>query len=129
VRWLRREVARAARGRAQRLWELALAASGIHPSGTDLYQHFGPRPLTYRFDFIKKTPEYLAVCEKALHTYDEKALKKAMQDIVRKASEDAMIIPVLRSAQPNVMQPYVHTNYPKRHVIQWNAWEDWMGKH
>lgn len=109
--------------------DLALAASGIHPSGTDLYQHFGPRPLTYRFDFIKKTPEYLAVCEKALHTYDEKPLKKAMQEIVRKAAEDAMVIPVLRSAQPNVMQPYVHTNYPKRHVIQWNVWEDWMGKH
>lgn len=109
--------------------DLALAASGIHPSGTDLYQHFGPRPLTYRFDFIKKTPEYLAVCDKALHTYEDKAMKKAMQDIVRKASEDAMVIPVFRSAQPHVMQPYVHTNYPKRHVIQWNAWEDWMEKH
>jgi ABC-type transport system substrate-binding protein len=109
--------------------ELALAASGIHPSGTDLYQHFGPRPLTYRFDYIKKTPEYLAACDKALHTYEEKAMKRAMQEIVRKASEDAMIIPVFRSAQPNVMQPYVHTDYPKRHVIQWNVWEDWMGKH
>lgn len=111
-------------------WEdLVLAQSGIHPSGTDLFQHFGPRPLTYRFDFIKKTPEYLAVCDKALSTYEPKAMKKAFQDIVRKASEDAMVIPVFRSAQATVMQPYVHTDYPKTHVIQWNAWEDWMGKH
>jgi peptide/nickel transport system substrate-binding protein len=109
--------------------ELALAASGIHPSGTDLYQHFGPRPLTYRFDYIKKTPEYLAACDKALHTYEEKAMKRAMQEIVKKASEDVMVIPVFRSAQPFVVQPWLHTEYPKRHVIQWNAWEDWMAKH
>ena len=109
--------------------ELIFAASGIHPSGTDLYQHWGPRPATYRFDYIKKTPEYLALCEKALHTYEEKALKKAMQDAVRKASEDSMVIPVYRSAQPYVMQPYVHMEWPKIHVIQWNTWEDWMAKH
>lgn len=104
--------------------ELALAASGIHPSGTDIFQHFGPRAVTYRFDFIKKSPEYLAICNKALHTYDEKASKKAMQEIVRRASEDAMVIPIYRSAQANVMQPYVHTSYPKRHVVQWSAGED-----
>jgi ABC-type transport system substrate-binding protein len=109
--------------------ELAFSASGIHPSGTDLYQHWGPRPATYRFDYIKKTPEYLATCDKALHTYEEKAMKKAMQDIVVKASEDCMLIPVYRSAQPYVMQPYVHTNWPKIHQIQWSTWEDWMEKH
>jgi peptide/nickel transport system substrate-binding protein len=109
--------------------ELALAASGIHPSGTDLYQHWGPRPATYRFDYIKKSPEYLALCEKALHTYEEKALKKAMQDVVKKASEDSMIIPVYRSSQPYVLQPYVHTGWPKIHQIQWSSWEDWMEKH
>jgi ABC-type transport system substrate-binding protein len=109
--------------------ELAFAASGIHPSGTDLYQHWGPRPATYRFDFIKKTPEYLAACDKALHTYEERAMKKAMQDAVRKASEDCMVIPVYRSAQPYVMQQHVHTDWPKIHQIQWNTWEDWMEKH
>lgn len=109
--------------------ELAFAASGIHPSGTDLYQHWGPRPLTYRFEFIKKSPEYLALCEKALHTYEEKAMKKAMQDVVRKASEDSMVIPVYRAAQPHVLQPYVHTEWPKIHQIQWSTWEDWMAKH
>jgi peptide/nickel transport system substrate-binding protein len=109
--------------------DLALAGSGIHPSGTDIFQHFGPRPLTYRFDYIKKTPEYLSICDKALHTYDDKAVRKAMQDIVRKASEDAMVIPVFRSAQANVMQPYVHTEYAKRNLVQWSAWEDWMSKH
>jgi peptide/nickel transport system substrate-binding protein len=109
--------------------DLIFAASGIHPSGTDLYQHWGPRPATYRYDFIKKTPEYLAACEKALHTYEERALKKAMQDAVRKASVDSMVIPVFRSAQPYVMQPYVHTEWPKIHQIQWSSWEDWMAKH
>jgi ABC-type transport system substrate-binding protein len=109
--------------------DLALAGSGIHPSGTDIYQHFGPRPLTYRHDFIKKTPEYLAICDRALHTYEDKALKKAMQDIVRRASEDAMVIPVFRLAQANVMQPYVHTEYAKINLVQWNVWEDWMGGH
>jgi ABC-type transport system substrate-binding protein len=109
--------------------DLALAGSGIHPSGTDIYQHFGPRPLTYRHDYIKKTPEYLAICDKALHTYEDKALKKAMQDIVRKASEDVMVIPVFRSAQANVMQPYVHTDYAKINLVQWSVWEDWMGRH
>jgi len=109
--------------------ELAFGASGIHPSGTDLYQHWGPRPATYRFDFIKKTPEYLAACDKALHTYEEQAMKKAMQDAVRKASEDSVVIPVYRSAQPYVMQPHVHTDWPKIHQIQWKTWEDWMEKH
>ncbi len=109
--------------------ELALAANGIHPSGTGLYQHWGPRPATYRFDYIKKTPEYLALCEKALHTYEPAALKKAMQDAVRKASEDSMIIPVFRNAQPYVLQPWVHTNWPKIHQIQWSSWEDWMARH
>jgi len=111
-------------------WEdLVLAASGIHPSGTDLFQHWGPKPLTYRFGFIKKTPQYLAACERALHTYDEQGLRRAMQEIVRKASEDAMVIPLFRSAQAVIMQPYVYTEYPKIHVIQWNVWEDWMERH
>jgi peptide/nickel transport system substrate-binding protein len=109
--------------------ELAFAANGIHPSGTGLYQHWGPRPATFRYDYIKKTPEYLALCEKALHTYEDKAMKKAMQDAVRKASEDSMIIPVYRSAQPYVLQQYVHSNWPKIHQIQWSSWEDWMEKH
>ena len=109
--------------------DLALAQSGIHPSGTDLYQHWGPRPATYRYDFIKKSPEYLALCEKALHTYEERAMRKAMQDAVRKASEDSMVIPVYRAAQPYVLQPWVHTNWPKIHQIQWSTWEDWMAKH
>jgi hypothetical protein len=36
---------------------------------------------------------------------------------------------VFRSAQANVMQPYVHTEYAKRNLVQWSVWEDWMGKH
>ena len=109
--------------------ELVLASSGIHPSGTDLYQHWGPKPATYRFDFIKKSPEYLALCEKALHTYEDRAMRKAMQDAVRKASEDSMVIPVYRSAQAYAMQPYVHMEWPKIHQIQWTPWGDWMAKH
>jgi peptide/nickel transport system substrate-binding protein len=109
--------------------DLVLSASGIHPSGTDLYQHWGPKAATYRFDFIKKSPEFLAACENALHTYEEKTMRKAMQDAVRKASEDCMVIPIYRSAQPYVMQPYVHTSWPRIHQIQWSVWDDWMAKH
>ena len=111
-------------------WDsLALCASGIHPPGTDLYQHWSPRPNTFRGPFIKKSPEYIEACEKALQTYEEGALHAAMQKAVRIASEDAMIIPLFRTALPHVMQPYVHTEYPMIHGIQWNVWEDWMEKH
>ena len=46
--------------------DLALSNSGINPDGTDLFSHFGPRPMTYRFGFIAKSPEFLAAVRKGL---------------------------------------------------------------
>ena len=109
--------------------DLVLAASGINPGGDDPLVHFGPRPWTYRFGFIAKSPEYLADCERALKTFDPSGVKPALQQTVRRASEDAMIIPLWRSAQAGVMQPWVHTDYPKIHIITWYSHQDWMEKH
>jgi peptide/nickel transport system substrate-binding protein len=108
--------------------DLALAQSGINPDGTDLFVHWGPRPMTYRFGQIQKSPEFLALCEKALKTYDQPALKKAMQQAVKQAGDDAMVVPLFRSAQAHVMQPYVHSDYMKIHTITWDVSKDWKEK-
>jgi peptide/nickel transport system substrate-binding protein len=108
--------------------DLVLAASGINPDATDIFVHFGPRPWTYRFGFIAKSPEFLAACEKALKTYEPVGFKVALQQAVKQASEDAMIIPLWRSAQAGVLQPWAHTDYPKIHIVTWYAHQDWMEK-
>ncbi len=108
--------------------DIALAASGINPDATDLFVHFGPRPMTYRFGFIAKSPEFLSLCEKALKTYDQAGVRAALQQAVRQGGEDAMVIPLFRSAQTNVMQDYVHTDYMKIHTVTWFTYQDWMEK-
>jgi peptide/nickel transport system substrate-binding protein len=109
--------------------DLVFAASGINPSTTDLFIHFGPEPMTYRTGNIYKTPEYLQLCEKALHTYDEASYLNIIKQIVVKAGEDAMVIPVYRTAQANVQAPYVHSNGGKIHSVIWYSYEDWMEPH
>jgi peptide/nickel transport system substrate-binding protein len=109
--------------------DLVFAASGINPSTTDLFIHFGPEPMTYRTGTIKKSPEYLALCKEALHIYDDAKYIEKIKQIVKKAGEDAMVIPVYVSAQANVMQPYVHSNYVKIHSVIWYSYEDWLEKH
>lgn len=108
--------------------DLVLAASGINPDGTDLFTHFGPRPMTYRFGFIAKSPEFLGACEKALKTHEPAALKSSLQQAVRQASEDATVIPLWRSAQVDIMRDYVHTDYIKVHSVTWYSYYDWMEK-
>ena len=39
-----------------------------------------------------------------------------------------MIIPIYRSAQAQVMAPYVHSEYVKIHTVIWDAEVDWMEK-
>ena len=108
--------------------DLALSNSGINPDGTDLFTHFGPRPMTYRFGYIAKSPEFLAACEKALKTYEPAPMKAALQQAVRQAGEDAMVIPLWRSAQVNIMRDYVHSDYIKIHSVTWYSYYDWMEK-
>jgi len=108
---------------------LVFAASGINPDGTDIFAHFGPRPITYRFARFEKSKQYLDLCEKAYRARKTEEMHKMLQQANRQAIEDAMIIPIYRSAQAVVMQPYVHTDYIKIHSVEWyTAYKDWMGK-
>jgi peptide/nickel transport system substrate-binding protein len=110
---------------------LVLTASGINPSATDLYIHYGPSPMTFRTGTFYKSPEYLALCTEALDPQYEnvnEALPK-IKEAIRQAGEDAMIVPLWRTAEASIMQSYVHSNYPKIHGIMWTPEDDWMEAH
>lgn len=109
--------------------DLVFATSGINPDGTDLFVHFGPEPMTFRTGNIAKSQEYLALCEKALQTYDDAEAINIIKQAVKQAGEDAMIIPVYRSVTNAVMQPYVHSDYFLIHGVIWTSWDDWMEPH
>ncbi|MBN2038875.1 MAG: ABC transporter substrate-binding protein [Spirochaetes bacterium] len=109
--------------------DLMLAASGINPDATGMFVHYGSRPMTFRTGTFAKSKEFLDICEKALHTYRTDDVRKELRKAVKKGSEDAMIIPLYRSAQANVMQDYVHSDYMKIHGVTWYAYKDWMEKH
>jgi peptide/nickel transport system substrate-binding protein len=109
--------------------DLALAYSGINPDATDLFVHFGPEPMTYRTGNIKKSSQYLAACQEALQTYNKAEMVEKIKKIVRQGSEDAMVIPVMVSAQANVMQSYVHDKYMLIHSVHWQPYDTWMEKH
>jgi ABC-type transport system substrate-binding protein len=108
--------------------DLAFAISGINPSTTDLFIHFGPEPMTFRTGNIAKTPEYNKLCEEALHTYDDAAYIEKINQVILKAGEDAMVIPIYVSVLASVQAPYVHSNYIKIHSVIWYSYEDWMEK-
>jgi ABC-type oligopeptide transport system substrate-binding subunit len=105
-----------------------MAASGINPDATDLFVHFGPRPMTYRWGYIAKSPEFLALVDKALKTYELGALNKVLQQAVKQAGDDAMVIPLWRAGQASVTHPWVHSDYPKIHSIVWYSHQDWLSK-
>jgi peptide/nickel transport system substrate-binding protein len=111
-------------------WDgLALAASGINPDATDIFVHYGPTPMTYRVGNIAKSQEYLDLCNKALHTYDDAAYQDLLRRIVRQAGTDAMVIPLYVTVLADVMQPYVHSDILKIHIVMWKSYEDWMDPH
>ncbi|MGB9920656.1 MAG: ABC transporter substrate-binding protein [Moorellales bacterium] len=111
---------------AQGWSDLAFSASGINPNGTDIFVHFGPQPMTYRSGNIKKSDEFLALCEEALHTYDDQQFVAKLKEVVKQASEDAMVIPVYRTPLVTITQPYVHSEYGLVHTVLWEPWRDWM---
>jgi ABC-type transport system substrate-binding protein len=111
--------------------DMVLTASGINPSTTDLFIHFGPQPLTFRTGNIYKSEEYLALCNEALnpsYLTAADALAK-IKEAIRQGGEDAMIIPLWRTAEAGIMQPYVHSDYPIIHGIAWTPQDDWMEEH
>ena len=109
--------------------DLVFTPNGIDPDGGDLFVHYGPDPITYRTGNIKKSPEYLAACNEALHTYDKALAVEKLKQAVKLGGEDAMIVPIYRSAQANVMQPYVHSKYMLIHTSLWQPYDTWMEKH
>ncbi|MFC1494923.1 ABC transporter substrate-binding protein [Thermodesulfobacteriota bacterium] len=108
---------------------LVLAISGVNPDATDLFVHFGKDPMTYRTGNIAKSEEYLALCSEALHTYDKAGHYSVLKRMVRQASEDAMVVPLYITALATAIQPYVHSDYPRIHIIVWDSWDDWMEEH
>jgi len=109
--------------------DVVLSASGINPDATDVYVHFGPNPMTFRTGNIKKSAQFLDLCTQASHEFNKDKEMALLQQAVKQAGEDCMIIPLYRSAQACVMQPYVHSDYTKIHSIVWFSWQDWMEKH
>jgi len=110
-------------------WEdLVLTWGGVNPDASDLFVHWGSRPMTHRYGEILKSKEFLAAGEKALHTFDAAGKKQALRQMVRLASQDAMVIPLYRDAMASVMQPYVHSDYIKIHRQVWRSHEDWLEK-
>jgi ABC-type transport system substrate-binding protein len=109
--------------------DLVWAASGINPSGTDVFIHYGPSPMTFKSPNIKKSPEYLAILNKALDAPTWNDGIPLIKDAVKQAGEDAMIIPIYRSVTNSVMQPYVHSQWYIIHGIMWFSQDDWMDKH
>ena len=112
--------------------DMVFTQSGINPSATDLFVHYGPDPMTFRTGNIYKSPEYLALCAEALDSSKYDSIADAMPKIreaIRQAGEDAMIVPLWRTAEAGIMQPYVHSDYPIIHGIIWTAHDDWMEEH
>jgi peptide/nickel transport system substrate-binding protein len=109
--------------------DLALAVSGINPDATDIFVHYGPDPMTFRTGNIKKSAEYLALAEDALHTYDMAGMVEKIKKVVVQGGEDAMVVPLFVSAQANVMQSYVHSKYMLIHSVYWQPYDSWMEKH
>jgi len=112
--------------------DMVLTASGINPSATDLFVHYGPDPITFRTGDIYKSPEYLALCAEAIDPTKYDSIIDAMPKIkeaVRQGGEDAMIVPLWRTAEAGIMQTYVHSDYPLIHGIIWTPYNDWMEAH
>ena len=111
--------------------DMVFTASGINPSATDLFVHYGPEPLTFRTGNIYKSPEYLALCEEALNPKYKTAAEamSKIKEAIRQGTEDAMIVPLWRTAEAGIMQTYVHSDYPLIHGINWSPLNDWMEAH
>jgi peptide/nickel transport system substrate-binding protein len=109
--------------------DLAVSLFGINPDATDVFVHFGPTPMTYRTGSIYKSPEYLALCNTALQTYDQTQYVTVLKQIIKQATDDVMVVPLYTTVAAYPMQSYVHSYYPSIHGLVWDSWADWMGPH
>ncbi|MCR3921997.1 MAG: ABC transporter substrate-binding protein [Firmicutes bacterium] len=104
---------------------MALAAHGADSTGRSLITHWGPAPRTFRSNAYVKSPEYLAACEKMLTSYDRQEFIEATGEAYRKASEDALAIPVMGNYSLYTAQPYVKTETTA--AFMWTSFYDfWL---
>lgn len=111
--------------------DIVYSAAGINPSCTDLYIHYAANPVTFRTTNIWKSPEYIALCNEGLDPQYKTAAQaiSVIREAIRQAGEDAIFIPLWRTAECSISQTYVHTDYPKIHGIIWTPVDDWMEAH
>lgn len=111
--------------------DLCLTASGINPDASDLFVHYGPNPMTFRTTNLWKSDEFIRLCNEAIAPDIDgpaEALPK-IKEAIKQAGEDCLFIPLWRSCNACIMQPYVHTEYIKIHGIIWQPADDWMEAH
>lgn len=110
--------------------DLAIGRTGIDlPFATGLLRHFGPTPMTGIVAINgAKSPEFLALCDKIYKTFDSTELTKVTKEAVKQASEDALVIPLLRTPWASVMQPNVYDDSMTAHYVVWNLFETWIKK-
>jgi ABC-type transport system substrate-binding protein len=111
--------------------DLVYSAAGINPSGTDLYTHYGPNPVTFRTGNMLKSQQYIDLCNAGLDPKYKTSTDAApaIKLAIKQAGEDAMLVPLWRTAECSISQKYVHTDYPTIHGIIWTPVDDWMDKH
>jgi ABC-type transport system substrate-binding protein len=110
--------------------DLAIGMVGVDlPFITGLFRHFGPTPMTGILSINgAKSPEFLALCEKAYNTFDPAELTEVTKEAVKQASEDALVVPLLRTPWVSVMQKNVHDDSMLAHYNVWNLYNTWMEK-
>jgi peptide/nickel transport system substrate-binding protein len=110
--------------------DLAIGMTGIDTDfSITIDRHWGPTPMTGIISINgAKSPQFLALCDKLLTTFDPVELKKVTQETVKQASEDALAVPLYRAAYQTVMQKNVHSDNILITYVVWNLWKDWIGK-
>ena len=110
--------------------ELASGGVGVNPDWlSGLLGGWGPSPYVYQTISQYKSPEWLALCNKAMKTYDKTERLKVIQEMVKQASNDVMLVPLYVTPQPSVMRSYVHSTAFSIHIGRWDSFNDWMEKH
>ena len=110
---------------------MAFSLYGNHPDGKEVLVHFGPTPATFRTGDIYKSPEFLSLCNEVLsHKYMSAAeAKEKIKEVIKQGGEDAIAVPLWKTANTAIMHPYVYSDYYTIHTIIWTPYDAYMEKH